>query len=197
MNSLVDEAVIAALYEASRAGVAIELLVRGICCLRPGIQGVSENIRVRAQIDRFLEHARVFYFENGGDPAVYCSSADWMPRNFRRRVEAMFPILDTALRDRMVKEILGTMWADAQKSWELQADGTYARPTAEGVTTLRSQQRFIDLARDRTKDADGRLSLSSKRFVAVTDLQSALEKLRHTGKGKGKRKRRRGSRKGG
>ena len=111
MNSLVDADVIEALYAASQAGVEIDLLVRGICCLRPGVPGVSEHIRVHAIIDRFLEHARIFHFTNGGNDEVYCSSADWMPRNFHRRVEVMFPILDESLKRRVIDEILGTMRA--------------------------------------------------------------------------------------
>ena len=98
MNALVDADVIEALYRASQAGVPITLLVRGICCLRPGVPRVSETIEVRAIIDRFLEHGRVFHFANGGKDEVYIGSADWMPRNFHRRVEAMVPIEDPALR---------------------------------------------------------------------------------------------------
>ena len=106
MNALVDPEVIRALYRASQAGVKIDLLVRGICCLRPGVPGVSENIQVLSVVDRFLEHARIFYFEAGGKQEVYLSSADWMPRNFIRRVEVMFPVEDAGLRDRLVDEIL-------------------------------------------------------------------------------------------
>src|SRR5690606_7777422 len=98
MSSLVDTDVIAGLYAASRAGVEIDLLVRGICCLRPSVPGVSERIRVHAVIDRFLEHARIFYFENAGESEVFLASADWMPRNFERRVEVMFPILEPRIR---------------------------------------------------------------------------------------------------
>jgi polyphosphate kinase len=98
MNSLVDPDVILALYRASQAGVSIDLTVRGICCLKAGVPGVSENIRVRALIDRFLEHARIFLFEANGAHEIYCSSADWMPRNFHRRVEVLFPIEDKARR---------------------------------------------------------------------------------------------------
>ena len=106
MNALVDPEVIRALYRASQAGVKIDLLVRGICCLRPGIPGVSENIQVLSVVDRFLEHARIFYFQAGGKREVYLCSADWMPRNFIRRVEVMFPVEDPVLRDRVLDEIL-------------------------------------------------------------------------------------------
>src|SRR6185312_9718250 len=105
MNALVDVDVIDALYAASVAGVEIRLLVRGICCLRPGLPGLSERIHVRAIIDRFLEHERVFRFANGGNEEVYLSSADWMPRNFHRRVEVLIPLLDPAVRDRVVASL--------------------------------------------------------------------------------------------
>ncbi|HET6282383.1 MAG TPA: hypothetical protein VFH73_15560, partial [Polyangia bacterium] len=167
MNSLVDATVIKALYRASQAGVSIDLIVRGICCLRPGVPGTSDNIRVTSIVDRFLEHARIFYFENGGKREVYLSSADWMPRNFVRRVEVMFPIEDEGLRDRMVEEILAISLADTVKARRLLPDGTYVRvrPEVTGAsaagadngsgaghrdvtkTGLRSQQRFMELAR--------------------------------------------------
>ena len=109
MNSLVDPGVIEALYAASQAGVRIDLIVRGICCLRPGVPGVSENIRVISIVDKFLEHSRITYFQNGDEPEVFLSSADWMPRNFRRRVEIMFPIEDPRLKNRIVDGILGVV----------------------------------------------------------------------------------------
>ena len=139
MNALVDAPVIEALYRASQAGVSIDLIVRGICCLRPGVPGVSDNIRVISIVDRFLEHARIFYFENGGKREVYLSSADWMPRNFQRRVEVMFPIEDEGLRDRVIDEILAIALADNVKARQLLSDGTLraqaprrAAPTANG-----------------------------------------------------------------
>ena len=139
MNSLVEPQIIRAMYRASQAGVAIELIVRGICCLRPGIPGVSETIRVRSIVGRFLEHSRVFCFENGGDPRVYCSSADWMDRNFFGRVESCFPVLEPALRDRVIKESLQYYLDDNTQAWELQADGTYQR-LAPGRRKPRSAQ---------------------------------------------------------
>ena len=186
MNSLVDADVIAALYAASRAGVPIELLVRGICCLRPGLNGVSENIRVCAVIDRFLEHARIFHFVNGGDEEVFCSSADWMPRNFRRRVEVMYPILDPGLKKRVVKEILGTMRADTVKGWELQPDGAYRRTAApKSGTPIRSQARFVELAREK---AHGRgTSLQPSQLLEPAGIEK-LRRKRKKKKGKGKRK---------
>ncbi|MFO0679067.1 MAG: polyphosphate kinase 1 [Polyangiaceae bacterium] len=154
MNSLVDADVIDALYRASQVGVPIQLHVRGICCLRPGIPGLSESIEVRATIDRFLEHQRVFHFANGGKDEIYLSSADWMPRNFHRRVEVMIPIEDPALRARLV-ETLAIGFADNTKVWTLQADGKYVRVQPKpGVAPMRSQQRFIDLARDKVKVAE-------------------------------------------
>lgn len=156
MNSLVDEHVIEALYRASQAGVQITLLVRGICCLRPGIPGVSENIEVRALIDRYLEHARAFYFANGGAgrEEVYLSSADWMPRNFFRRVEVMIPVEDATIRNRIL-EILQTTAADSVKSWTLGSDGIYERVGARAVLApLRSQQRFVEQVREVIKGAE-------------------------------------------
>ena len=133
MNSLIEPQAIHALYQASQAGVRVELVVRGICCLRPGIAGVSENIHVRSVMGRFLEHPRVFYFLNGGDEELYCSSADWMPRNFFRRVEVAFPILHKKLRKRVIEEAFDLYLQDNLQAWELQADGTYARrqPSAD------------------------------------------------------------------
>ena len=154
MNALVDVDVIDALYTASQHGVDIRLFVRGICCLRPGIPGLSERIQVRALIDRFLEHKRVFRFANGGSEEFYFSSADWMPRNFHRRVEVLVPLLDPAARTR-VEDMLATLAADTAKTWALNADGSYTRvATPTGAATVRSQQRFMELARERPKPAD-------------------------------------------
>jgi len=126
MNALVDKATIQSLYAASQAGVEIDLIVRGICCLVPGMPGLSENIRVRSLVGRFLEHARVFYFENnGGEPAVFAGSADWMPRNFFRRVETVFPISDPGLRRWMTDELLATELKDTENAQELQSNGAY------------------------------------------------------------------------
>ncbi len=186
MNSLVDADVITALYQASQAGVSVDLLVRGICCLRPGVPGVSDNIRVRAIVDRFLEHARCFYFKNGGSEEVYGSSADWMPRNFRRRVEVMYPILDDSLRRRVIDEILGTMWKDNVKAWSLRPDGSYARLVAKDEEAVRSQQRFVEITRERARETEAILGLSSK--SAMPGPVRALDKLRRRGK---KRKRQR------
>ncbi|KYF78339.1 polyphosphate kinase [Sorangium cellulosum] len=154
MNALVDVDVIDALYAASQAGVDIKLAVRGICCLRPGIPGLSERIRVHAIVDRFLEHKRLFRFANGGNEEVYMSSADWMPRNFHRRVELMVPIIEPAIRAR-VEDMLNMVTSDTAKTWELASDGSYHKlQVPAGAAPLRSQQRFIELARERVKLSD-------------------------------------------
>jgi polyphosphate kinase len=146
MNSLVDPRVIDALYKASEAGVKIDLIVRGICCLVPGVPGLSDKIRVISIVDRFLEHTRAYLFRNAGETEVYVSSGDWMPRNFFRRIEATYPILSPALRDRIEHQILATCLADNVKAWKLQADGTWKRRNP-GEPRLRSQERFIEIAR--------------------------------------------------
>lgn len=151
MNALVDRQLIEALYRASQAGVKIDLIVRGICCLRPGVKGVSEHISVRSVVDRFLEHSRIFYFENACQPEVFVGSADWMPRNFFRRVEVVFPIEDGNLRDRVQRELLDLVLADNVKARVLQSDGTYHRAVPKrGATTVRSQVEFVRLATNGT-----------------------------------------------
>ena len=148
MNALVDTKIIRKLYEASCAGVRIDLLVRGICCLRPGVPEVSENIRVTSILDRFLEHSRIYYFHNGGNPEIYSGSADWMPRNFKRRAEVLYPIEDTELKTRMIDEILMTYLSDNVKARRMQADGSYVRVTPkEGANLVRSQSALIAIAR--------------------------------------------------
>lgn len=126
MNALVDPTIIAELYKASQAGVEIDLIVRGICCLRPGIEGISENIRVVSVIGRFLEHSRIFYFQNDGDARYYIGSADWMPRNLDRRVEAVVPIEAPLLQNELM-ELLQICLDDNRQAWEMQADGTYCQ----------------------------------------------------------------------
>ena len=127
MNALNEPTVIRALYEASRAGVRIQLIVRGACSLRPGVPGVSANITVRSVIGRFLEHSRVYWFANAGAPEIFCSSADWMERNLLRRVETCFPIVEPRLAERVFDETLAGYLADNQGAWELRPDGSYAR----------------------------------------------------------------------
>jgi polyphosphate kinase len=148
MNALVDTKIIRKLYEASRAGVRIDLIVRGICCLRPSIPEVSQNIRVISILDRFLEHSRIYYFHNGGNPEIYSGSADWMPRNFKKRAEILYPIEDTELKARIIDEILVTYLADNVKARLMQPDGSYIRVTPkEGAKPVRSQAALIAIAR--------------------------------------------------
>ena len=141
MNALVDPGIIGALYEASQAGVEIDLIVRGICCLRPGVPGVSERIRVISIIGRFLEHSRVFYFANGGDDEYYIGSADWMPRNLDRRVEVVTPVVDKALHPRL-RGVLETCLADNRQAWELRPDGSYEQRTP-GAEAERGTHRIL------------------------------------------------------
>ena len=124
MNSLVDPEIIATLYEASQAGVEIDLIIRGICCLRPGVEGVSENIRVISIIGRYLEHSRIFCFHNNGEEEIYIGSADWMPRNLDRRVEAITPVEVPEIMQEL-KEILQIMLSDNRQAWDLHSDGNY------------------------------------------------------------------------
>ncbi len=145
MNSLCDQQIIAALYEASAAGVQIDLIVRGICCLKVGIPGVSENIRVRSIVGNFLEHSRIFYFYNNGSEEYYMGSADWMPRNLDRRVEIIFPVLDEELQ-RQVRHILEVELEDNVKAHLMLADGTYAKQDKRGKVLVNSQQQFCDEA---------------------------------------------------
>jgi len=154
MNALLDKNVTRALYEASQAGVKIDLLVRGICALRPGVRGVSDNIRVRSIVGRFLEHSRIYYFANGGEEEVYLGSADWMPRNLYERVEVIFPVKDELLRERVRHEILGAYLADNVKARLLQKDGRYIRAwqaqgrrkPPSGGDCLNSQEFLIAIA---------------------------------------------------
>jgi polyphosphate kinase len=153
MNSLVDTDIIRKLYEASCAGVRVELIVRGICCLKPGIRGLSENIRVVSIIDRFLEHSRVFYFRAGGRGKVYLSSADWMPRNFYSRFEIAFPVKDPVLKRYIREVVLANSLADNVKSWHLRADGGYFKYALPAPGRgIRSQFVFEDLAMRHYKD---------------------------------------------
>ncbi len=143
LNALVEPEIIRALYEASIAGVYVDLIVRGICCLRPGVASVSENIRVRSIVGRFLEHSRCYYFHNGGDEELYCASADWMDRNFFRRIEVMFPILDEGLKARLIAD-LDTYLADNAQAWELRADGRYVQlPRSPEIEAAPAQVKLL------------------------------------------------------
>jgi polyphosphate kinase len=168
LNSLVDQEVIEKLYEASQAEVEIDLIVRGICCLRPKIPGLSENIRVFSIVGRFLEHSRIYYFANGDQPEVFLASADWMPRNFLRRIEIAFPLADPALRDRIINEVLPNFLHDRVKSRELQPDGSYRRLKPEGKEPrAQAQWHFRERSRERVKKARPKPE-SAPKLVPIT-----------------------------
>ena len=167
VNSLCDRDIIAALYEASCAGVKIDLIVRGICCLRAGVPGLSENISVRSIVGNFLEHIRIFYFENDESPEVYMASADWMPRNLDRRVEIMFPILDEKLREKAI-HILAVQLADNVKAHVLQPDGSYARIDRRGKTAVCAQETFCQEAVEAVKkERESQVPGNKRVFVPV------------------------------
>lgn len=153
MNALCDPAIIKALYEASNAGVEIELIVRGICCLKTGVKGLSENITVRSIVGNFLEHARIFYFYNEGFEDVYMGSADWMPRNLDKRVEITFPVEDEELKRRVI-EILSIQLADTLKAHIMQPDGSYAKQDLRGRDKLNAQAFFCKQAMNSVKEED-------------------------------------------
>jgi polyphosphate kinase len=155
MNALLDKNVIEALYRASQAGVSVDLIVRGMCSLRPGVPGVSENIRVRSVVGRLLEHSRIFYFENGGDDEIYISSADWMPRNLYERVEVLCPVRDLSLKQRLKDEILAAYMADNMKARFLDRAGHYARVAHQrGQKYFSAQDFLIAVAEGRATAAD-------------------------------------------
>jgi polyphosphate kinase len=154
LNSLVDRQTIEALYRASQAGVPIDLMIRGICCLRPGLAGISETIRVYSVVDRFLEHSRILVFGEGSKQQVFLSSADWMPRNFDRRVEVMFPVEAENLRRRIVEEIIPTYLEDTSRTRSLRSDGTYQRVAAGDKPLRRSQSELLALAAAREEAAE-------------------------------------------
>jgi polyphosphate kinase len=169
MNALVDPGAIQALYAASRAGVRIDLIVRGICCLRPGVPGVSDNIRAVSIVDKYLEHSRISYFQNADQPEVYLTSADWMPRNFRRRVELMFPIEDARLKNRIIDGILGVYLSDNVKARMFLPDGSYTRvqPASPSEPRVRSQVEFQNMARELSAGSDGIPSVGIGSTAAV------------------------------
>src|SRR5271166_5309493 len=163
MNALQDKNIITALYRASQAGVKIDLIVRGICALRPGVRGVSDHIRVRSIVGRFLEHSRIYFFANGGQEEVYLGSADWMPRNLYERVEVIFPVKDELLRERVRQEILESYLADNLKSRFLQKDGSYVRAWR---------------AQGKRKAPSGRAAFSAQDFlISLAEGKQALEAI--------------------
>ena len=152
LNSLTEPTVIQALFRASRAGVDVDLIIRGVCCLRPGVAGVSERIKVRSIVGRFLEHSRVYYFDNAGTPEIYCGSADWMDRNLFRRIEVAFPIESAESQARVTEDLLLYL-ADDCNAWTLSADGRYARVVTEG--NVSAQARLLTVFDDRATLTDG------------------------------------------
>lgn len=169
LNSLVDQEVIEKLYEASRADVTIDLIVRGICCLRPKIPGLSDNIRVISIVGRFLEHSRIYYFANDGRPDLFLSSADWMPRNFLRRVEVAFPIENATLRDEIVNGVLPKFLHDRVKARELQPDGSYRRLKPEGTEPRQQAQlQFRERSRQQTKKVARSKKARAAKLIPIT-----------------------------
>jgi polyphosphate kinase len=146
LNALTEPTVIQALYKASRAGVGIDLIVRGVCCLKPGVPGVSERIKVRSIVGRFLEHSRVYYFENAGEREIYCGSADWMDRNLFRRIEVGFPVEAPELKARVADD-LNLYLSDGTQAWLLDSEGGYTR--AEGTDQIGAQSRLLMLYDER------------------------------------------------
>ena len=169
LNSLVDQEIIETLYEASSAEVTIDLIVRGICCLRPKFPGLSDYIRVISIVGRFLEHSRIYFFENGGQPELYLSSADWMPRNFLRRVEVAFPIETPPLRDHIINEVLPRFLNDRVKARELQPDGSYRRLKPEGPEPRsQAQWHFREVTRERAKKLGRKKSPPADKLIPIT-----------------------------
>src|SRR5216110_565926 len=174
LNALVDQQIIEKLYEASCADVTIDLVVRGICCLRPKIPGLSENIRVFSIVGRFLEHSRILYFENAGQREVFLSSADWMPRNFFRRVEIAFPVEQPSLRDEIIDEVLPKFVHDRVKARELQPDGSYRRLKPEGKEPReQAQLQFRERSRRLAKKSRKPKRVTSTKLTPITSLADA------------------------
>ncbi|MEO7725317.1 MAG: RNA degradosome polyphosphate kinase, partial [Chthoniobacterales bacterium] len=171
LNSLVDQEVIEKLYQASCAGVKIDLIVRGICSLRPKIPGLSENIRVISIVGRFLEHSRIYYFQNDGASDLYLASADWMPRNFYRRVEIAFPIEAPELHHEIIAEVLPRFLTDYGKARELQPDGSYVRlQPQEGAPRSQAQLQFREHSRRQAKKLAEKQSAAKMRLSPIRKL---------------------------
>ncbi len=174
MNSLCDKEIIAALYEASCAGVKIQLIVRGICSLKAGVPGLSEHITVHSIVGNFLEHARIFYFENDNSPELYMGSADWMPRNLDRRVEIMFPVEDETLVEQIL-HVLKVQFQDNVKAHILQPSGTYEKPDKRGKVLVNSQEQFCQEAVRNVKEELGKLNPIGSRVFIPTESQGEEE----------------------
>jgi polyphosphate kinase len=182
MNGLLEPAIVQALYRASQAGVRIDLVCRGICALRPGLTGVSDNIRVISVVDRFLEHSRIFFFGNGGDPQVYIGSADWMDRNLSRRVEVVWPIEQPDLKQRLIREVLATTLADTAKARELLPDGSYRRLAPEaGQPRVRSQERFLEIAAQNAARRIVEVPTPPLPYIEATPSRPRRQRKRQTG----------------
>ncbi|HMD43029.1 MAG TPA: hypothetical protein VKH45_08145, partial [Candidatus Acidoferrum sp.] len=172
-NAVVDPPIIRALYRASQAGVQIDLIVRGQCTLVPGLRGISSRIHVRSIVGRFLEHSRIFYFENSGNPEIYLGSADWMPRNLYERVEVLFPVRDPLLMERICKEILPAYLADNRKARILGADGVYTRAPRSDRGSFSVQEHLMRLASipvngsDKTQELGATVSYSKEQAVTA------------------------------
>ena len=164
MNSLCDPVIMAALYYASSCGVRIDLLIRGICCLKVGIPGISENIHVRSIVGNFLEHSRIFYFRNGGSDEIYMGSADWMPRNLDRRVEIVFPVEDERIKEEIM-HVLDLEFRDNVKAHILQPSGLYEKQDKRGKTLINSQMEFCREATERAKAAKKEKKEKKRVFV--------------------------------
>ncbi|MGN0394946.1 MAG: polyphosphate kinase 1, partial [Coprococcus sp.] len=164
MNSLCDPKIMQALYDASAAGVKIDLIVRGICCIKAGVPGLSENISVRSIVGNFLEHSRIFYFYNDGFEDIYMGSADWMPRNLDKRVEITFPVEDTNLKEQ-IKEILRVQLADTLKAHIMQPDGSYVKQDLRGKERLDSQMYYVEKAKETTKRPE--TTVNNRVFIPV------------------------------
>ncbi len=164
MNSLCDKDIIEALYKASAAGVKIDLIIRGICCLKVGIPGVSENITVRSIVGNFLEHSRIFYFENDGNYEIYCGSADWMPRNLERRVEILFPVDEEGLKEELL-HILKNQMKDTVKASILQEDGSYTKMDRRGKKPFNSQEAFCRETSEKMKALTEKNTVVSRTFI--------------------------------
>ena len=174
MNSLCDKEVIAALYEASCAGVKIELIVRGICCLKAGVPGLSENIHVRSIVGNFLEHSHIFYFENGGSPQLFMASADWMPRNLDKRVEIMFPVEDPAIKEQVL-HILEVELADNVKAHVLQPDGSYEKVDLRGKMKVNSQDQFCEEAKAAVREKLAEQEPKDRRVFVPAEPQEEIQ----------------------
>jgi polyphosphate kinase len=164
MNSLCDDRMIAKLYEASSAGVSIRLIVRGICCLRVGIPGISENITVSSIVGKFLEHSRIFYFYNDGAEEIFMGSADWMPRNLDRRVEIIFPVEDPSIKSRIM-HILDVQLSDNIKAYYMNTDGIYEKLDRRGKKAIGSQSQFMEEAICEAKQP--KTAVKGRRFVPI------------------------------